>query len=151
MIEVCDTGVGIKKENLDKLFMDFARLDEHSKMNAQGTGLGLSICKKMVEQMGGKVSVTSSLGEGSVFAVEMQTKAKKPIPEQRKRDILINTEEENKEELIVNRKKTKELPLKKEILGKRFTLGSMSESSNSHRESLDKYLSPSVRLVFKSI
>ena len=48
-IEVCDTGVGIKKENIDKLFMDFGRLDEHSKMNALGTGLGLSICKRMVE------------------------------------------------------------------------------------------------------
>ena len=33
-IEVCDTGVGIKKENLSKLFMDFSRLDEHAKMNA---------------------------------------------------------------------------------------------------------------------
>ena len=51
--------MGIKKENLSKLFMDFSRLDEHSKMNAQGTGLGLSICKKMVEQMGGSVTVDS--------------------------------------------------------------------------------------------
>jgi len=48
-IDVVDTGVGIKKENLGKLFMDFSRLDEHSKMNAQGTGLGLSICKRMIE------------------------------------------------------------------------------------------------------
>lgn len=48
-IQVIDSGVGIKQENLSKLFMDFSRLDEHSKMNAQGTGLGLSICKKMVE------------------------------------------------------------------------------------------------------
>jgi len=51
--------------------MDFGRLDEHSKMNAQGTGLGLSICKKMVEQMGGTVNVESELGEGSVFRVEL--------------------------------------------------------------------------------
>ena len=48
-LDISDTGVGIKKENLSKLFMDFGRLDEHSKLNAQGTGLGLSICKKMVE------------------------------------------------------------------------------------------------------
>ncbi len=46
---VCDTGGGIQKENREKLFMDFGRLDGHSKMNAQGTGLGLSICKRMVE------------------------------------------------------------------------------------------------------
>mmetsp|Transcript_39157 Transcript_39157/g.59724 ORF Transcript_39157/g.59724 Transcript_39157/m.59724 type:complete len:156 (+) Transcript_39157:4696-5163(+) len=56
--------------------MDFGRLDEHSKMNAQGTGLGLSICKRMVEQMGGTVSVDSTLGEGTTFSIEMFTKAK---------------------------------------------------------------------------
>ena len=48
-MEIMDNGVGIKKENLNKLFMDFSRLDEHQKMNAQGTGLGLSICKRMLE------------------------------------------------------------------------------------------------------
>ena len=63
--------MGIKKENLSKLFMDFGRLDEHSKINASGTGLGLSICKKMVEQMGGTVKVDSVLGEGSVFTVDL--------------------------------------------------------------------------------
>jgi signal transduction histidine kinase len=48
-MEIIDSGVGIKKENLDKLFMDFSRLDEHKNMNHQGTGLGLSICKRMLE------------------------------------------------------------------------------------------------------
>jgi signal transduction histidine kinase len=48
-IEIIDSGVGIKKENLSKLFMDFSKLDEHSKINAQGTGLGLSICKRIIE------------------------------------------------------------------------------------------------------
>ena len=54
--------MGIKKENLEKLFMDFSRLDEHQSMNASGTGLGLSICKKMLEQMGGSVTVDSEVG-----------------------------------------------------------------------------------------
>ena len=48
-IDIIDNGVGIKEENLDKLFMNFGMLDEHSKMNSQGTGLGLSICKSIVE------------------------------------------------------------------------------------------------------
>ena len=48
-IEIIDSGMGIKKENFDKLFMEFGKLDEHSKVNAQGTGLGLSICKRMIE------------------------------------------------------------------------------------------------------
>ena len=55
--------------------MDFARLDEHSKMNAMGTGLGLSICKRMIEQMGGNVSVDSDIGIGTTFTVELSTKA----------------------------------------------------------------------------
>jgi hypothetical protein len=48
-IEIVDSGVGIKKENISKLFMEFGKLDEHSKMNTQGTGLGLNICKRMIE------------------------------------------------------------------------------------------------------
>jgi signal transduction histidine kinase len=74
-IEISDTGVGIKKENLSKLFMDFGKLDEHSKINAQGTGLGLSICKKMIEKMGGTVSVDSVEGKGTTFTVSLVMKA----------------------------------------------------------------------------
>lgn len=56
--------------------MDFAKLDEHSKINAQGTGLGLSICKKIVEKMGGSVSVESIVGMGTTFTVNLAMKAK---------------------------------------------------------------------------
>ena len=44
-----DNGVGIKKENLGKIFKDYTRLDEHQGMNAKGTGLGMSICKRIIE------------------------------------------------------------------------------------------------------
>ena len=74
-IDIQDTGVGIKKENLSKLFMDFGKLDEHSKINAQGTGLGLSICKRMIEKMGGTVTVDSVEGEGTTFTVSLVLKA----------------------------------------------------------------------------
>ena len=67
--------MGIKRENLDKLFMNFAKLDEHSKMNAQGTGLGLSICKQIIEKMGGSVSVDSIEGVGTTFTIELLIKA----------------------------------------------------------------------------
>ena len=56
-IEIADQGIGIKEENLNKLFMDYSKLDEQSKINQQGTGLGLSISKKMVRQMGGDITV----------------------------------------------------------------------------------------------
>ena len=74
-IEIEDTGVGIKKENLKKLFMDFGKLDEHSKMNSQGTGLGLSICKKMIEKMGGTVNVDSVEGVGTTFTMHLMMRA----------------------------------------------------------------------------
>jgi signal transduction histidine kinase len=48
-IQIIDTGVGIKSENLDNLFQNFGKLDEHSKINPTGTGLGLSICKQMID------------------------------------------------------------------------------------------------------
>lgn len=60
-----DNGVGISNANLKKLFTNYTSLDEHKKMNAKGTGLGLSICKNIVEQMGGSVSVQSTLGKGT--------------------------------------------------------------------------------------
>lgn len=60
-----DSGVGIAKENLDKLFKDFSRLEEHEEKNKSGTGLGLSICKNIIQQMGGKVTVESEIGVGS--------------------------------------------------------------------------------------
>ena len=52
-IVVEDNGIGIKKENIDKLFMDYNKLDEHKKMNQKGTGLGLSICRSIIKKMGG--------------------------------------------------------------------------------------------------
>ncbi len=77
-IRIIDSGVGISKENLGKLFMNFSRLDEHQKMNHGGTGLGLSICKSLIELMGGSVSVESEVGHGTTFIVSLKTKCKLP-------------------------------------------------------------------------
>ena len=65
---VIDTGKGIRKKDLDKLFLSFQRIDVISNRNIEGTGLGLSICKKLVEQMGGNISVESEYGKGSTFS-----------------------------------------------------------------------------------
>jgi two-component system capsular synthesis sensor histidine kinase RcsC len=70
-----DSGVGIKKENLHKVFQDYSRLDEHQSMNAKGTGLGMSICKRIVEQMGGKCTLDSEEGVGSQVTIQIQMKA----------------------------------------------------------------------------
>jgi signal transduction histidine kinase len=71
-----DNGVGISEENIDKLFKDYGRLEEHQNINHKGTGLGLFICKKLITKMGGTVDVESKLGYGSRFIVTLQLKAK---------------------------------------------------------------------------
>lgn len=64
-----DNGVGISKENQNKLFQNYSRLDEHQHMNDKGTGLGLSICKNIIEKMGGDVSIESEVGHGTKFHI----------------------------------------------------------------------------------
>ena len=79
-IEVADTGTGIKPEDMDKLFMNFTRIDEKKNRNIEGTGLGLSLTKKLVELMGGEISVKSEYGKGSIFTVSLHQKIIKNEP-----------------------------------------------------------------------
>ncbi|MCR5746879.1 MAG: response regulator [Lachnospiraceae bacterium] len=64
---VKDTGIGIKPEEVDKLFTAYERLDEEKNSNIQGTGLGLNISKKFSDLMGGKLWCESEYGKGSEF------------------------------------------------------------------------------------
>jgi len=66
-IAVTDTGIGIKTEDLPKLFQPFRQLDTGLTRQHEGTGLGLAICKRLVERLGGAISVTSQWGAGSTF------------------------------------------------------------------------------------
>lgn len=69
IISVEDTGIGIKKESIDKLFNKFERLDLEKNITIEGTGLGLAITKKLVELMNGSIVVQSEYGNGSKFTV----------------------------------------------------------------------------------
>ena len=69
IITVEDSGRGIKKENIDKMFTKFQRLDEDKNTTIEGTGLGLAITKQLIELMGGKIIVHTVYGEGSKFTV----------------------------------------------------------------------------------
>lgn len=69
IVSVEDSGRGIKKENIDKLFTKFQRLEEDRNTTIEGTGLGLAITKQLVELMGGKVIVHTVYGEGSKFTI----------------------------------------------------------------------------------
>lgn len=64
---VTDTGLGIKEEDIGKLFSSFSQVDEKKNHSKEGTGLGLAICKQLAELMGGYVGVESSYGQGSRF------------------------------------------------------------------------------------
>ncbi len=73
-IQVKDTGIGIKEENLDKLFLDFERIDLKENANIEGTGLGLAIVHRLISNMNGRVDVSSKYGEGTVFEVHISQK-----------------------------------------------------------------------------
>ena len=69
---VRDTGIGIKEDYLPHIFESFTREERTTVNRIQGTGLGLAITAKIVEMMGGTISVKSKLGEGSEFTVELE-------------------------------------------------------------------------------
>ena len=71
IITVTDSGRGIKKESIDKLFTKFQRVDEDRNTTIEGTGLGLAITKQLVELMGGSVVASSIYGEGSKFTITL--------------------------------------------------------------------------------
>jgi PAS domain S-box-containing protein len=68
-VEVLDTGIGIKGEDLHRLFTEFEQLDSGTARRFEGTGLGLALTKKIIEFQGGHIGVKSELGKGSVFTV----------------------------------------------------------------------------------
>jgi signal transduction histidine kinase/DNA-binding response OmpR family regulator len=66
-VEVEDNGIGIRQEDIEKLFVEFQQLDSSMAKRSQGTGLGLALCKRIVEAQGGSVGVQSIPGKGSTF------------------------------------------------------------------------------------
>ena len=69
---VSDTGIGMKEEDMDRLFTPFARIEEKRNRNIQGTGLGMSITNQLLELMGSHPDVKSVYGEGSTFSFSVE-------------------------------------------------------------------------------
>jgi signal transduction histidine kinase/CheY-like chemotaxis protein len=72
--EVSDSGKGIKKEDLGKLFKDFSQVDKMKNKGIEGTGLGLAITNNVLKAMGGSIAVNSEYGKGSTFTVSLPQK-----------------------------------------------------------------------------
>ncbi|MCL2664535.1 MAG: ATP-binding protein [Defluviitaleaceae bacterium] len=74
-IEVLDSGRGIRREDMDKLFIDYSQVDLESNRGIEGAGLGLVITYNIISAMGGNISVASEYGAGSLFTVTLPQKA----------------------------------------------------------------------------
>ena len=71
VVRVSDTGQGMSKNQLEKIFEEYTRFNQESNRSTEGTGLGMSITKNLIRLMGGEISVESEMGKGSVFTVRL--------------------------------------------------------------------------------
>ena len=69
-----EKGLILSEKDLDKLFKPFSQIDTGTTRNYEGTGLGLSISKKLIEKLGGSISVESKVAEGSLFIISLPVK-----------------------------------------------------------------------------
>lgn len=79
-VAVKDTGIGIRKEDIDKLAISFERLEEKRNRHIEGTGLGISIVTKLLEMMNSRLEVESEYGKGSVFSFYLKLKIADATP-----------------------------------------------------------------------
>lgn len=100
LFSVADTGIGIRKEDMDRLFGSFQRMEERKNRHIEGTGLGLAITKQLIELMNGSISVQSEYGKGSCFLVSLpQEVAEEVSREENKREAKNEPQKETKTQL----------------------------------------------------
>lgn len=102
-LEVKDSGIGIQKDDIDRLFDSFQRVDEKRNRSIEGTGLGLSIVKQLVDLMDGELSVQSTYGKGSDFVVHIPQKvlSEEPVGDYKKRIRKRESEQEVNEGMLI--------------------------------------------------
>lgn len=95
-VEIADTGIGIKEEDIDKLEVSFRRLDIRRNRNVEGTGLGMSIVTKLLRMMDSELNIESTYGKGSAFSFLLPQKIVRgePMGDYHKRAASFETEEE---------------------------------------------------------
>jgi signal transduction histidine kinase/ActR/RegA family two-component response regulator len=85
VFRVSDTGIGIREEDIGRLFIEYSQLDARANRKIEGTGLGLAITRMLLDLMDGTVSVESEYGKGSVFTVRVPQQIIDPAPLGRER------------------------------------------------------------------
>ncbi|MDR2136540.1 MAG: response regulator [Treponema sp.] len=80
VFRVSDTGIGIRKEDIGRLFIEYSQLDARANRKIEGTGLGLAITRMLLELMGGTITVESEYGKGSVFTACVPQQPADPTP-----------------------------------------------------------------------
>jgi PAS domain S-box-containing protein len=113
-ITVQDTGIGIPKERMNRLFRSFSQVDASTTREYGGTGLGLAISKQIAEMMGGTIWVDSTEGKGSTFHVTIQTMTSNCAANRKKSSILTKTLR-GKRLLIIDKNATSRKILAKQI------------------------------------
>ena len=78
--EIADTGIGIRQEDMQRLFESFERLDVVRNRNIEGTGLGMTITRRLLELMGSELKVDSTYGKGSTFSFELSQRIEDTVP-----------------------------------------------------------------------
>ena len=153
-ISVKDTGIGIKEEDLGKLFESFERIEEKRNRNIEGTGLGMAIVNKLLPMMGSELSVQSTYGKGSEFSFELTQRIvdERPIgnyvewlhrsEEQPKRKIRLKVEDAH---VLVVDDNDMNLKVAKNLL-KLF--GVVPDLASSGMEALDKIRENEYDIVF---
>ena len=149
---VSDTGIGISEENIQTLFIPFTQIDSTATRKHSGTGLGLSICRKIIEEMGGRIWVESQLGRGSTFKfiipvqVNLVRKTQQQ-PQQNTAGIISGTEIKPLKMLVAEDNNMNQL-----LATKMFKkIGYIIEIANNGKEAVDMTTKYDYDLVFMDI
>jgi len=98
---IADTGIGIPANQIDRLFQPFTQVDASNVRLHGGTGLGLALCRRLVELLGGRISVTSEAGRGSQFSFDLPVgRPRAAVAEGRSLNILVAEDNPNNQRMI---------------------------------------------------
>jgi signal transduction histidine kinase/CheY-like chemotaxis protein len=154
--EIKDTGIGLKKEEQERLFKPFSQADGSTSREYGGTGLGLAISKQLVEMMNGKIWVNSIYTKGSTFIFEIELEELKYSPIE-KNKVLIEEQELKNKEIIEKFKDTRILLAEDDFINQEIILGLLEETNikidiaENGKEAIELHKRNSYTLIFMDI